>query len=113
MLRSIMRLTAALISLSVLGSLLNVPEASAQANHGAMGAQSGAEVRISVNVFPRFQAKTVSKIEDKSMDAEGIALVAINATNLRYSVVWLGPRNEQSSGSSRTTRDRLLLVVPD
>jgi len=102
-----MRLATAFIALVGLRSLLNGFEAAAQASGGAMGSRSRAEVRISISVLPRFEAKTVSGREVASNDAGGISVLAINAPKLRYSVVRLDPAKEGSPGP------RLLLVVPD
>ena len=108
-----MRLAIATLFLSVLGFLVDVPGAAAKPGHGAIGAQSQADVRISVSVLPRFKAEPAYKSKDASSNAEGTALLAINAPNLRYSVIRLGPNDERFRNSSRTSPGNLLLVVPD
>ena len=104
---------ATLISLSIVGALVNGSGALAQPGHGSLGAQSRAEVRISVSVAPRFQAKTVSKVKDAHKDVEEIAFRAINAPGLRYSLVRLRQEKEQSLGSGQTAKASVLLVVPE
>jgi hypothetical protein len=112
MVASIMRLAPALISLSAAGFFFSGPEASAQSSRGAMGAQTRADVRISVTVLPRFQAKAASGVDHTGHDAGSNVLLAINAPHLRYSVVRLDD-SERPTGSSRTRTNRLLVIVPD
>jgi hypothetical protein len=96
-------------ALAVPAMLILASGAEAQSIRGSIGSQSRAEVRISVNVMPRFKLQEKSRQHAAKADGKALS-ISTNAPNLRYALV---AQPAAANRSHAANEPLLVLVVPD